>query len=146
VLHPSQFLRLSDADEKDETIFEADGMSRIKGQQMRSFRCLLAVWLVALGAPAVAQPGWADPKKGRELAESLCSICHSVGPEVGAPVAADVPSFRSVANRADQSADRLAVAIIIPHPAMPTISFSNQELRDVISYILSLKTEKPASK
>jgi mono/diheme cytochrome c family protein len=88
----------------------------------------------------------ADPTKGRELAESLCSVCHSVGPEVGPPVVAEVPSFRSIANRPDQSQDRLAAAVIIPHPAMPTVSFTNQELRDIIAYILSLKTAEPASK
>jgi mono/diheme cytochrome c family protein len=121
-------------------------MIGIKGQKMKSAGWLVPLCLVAVGTPALGQPGLADPTKGRELADSLCSVCHSVGPEVGPTVVAEVPSFRSIANRPDQSSDRLAVAIILPHPAMPSVSFSNQELRDIIAYILSLKTEAPAGK
>jgi cytochrome c1 len=29
---------------------------------------------------------------------------------------------------------------------MPTVSFTNQELRDIIAYILSLKAQEPESK
>jgi hypothetical protein len=41
----------------------------------------------------------------------------------------------------DQSQERLAAGIIFPHPAMPEVSFTNSELRDVISYIMSLRVK-----
>jgi mono/diheme cytochrome c family protein len=113
---------------------------------MKSSGWIVALCLMAVGTPALAQTGWSDATKGRELAESLCSVCHRVGPEVGPAVVAEVPSFRSIANRPGQSPERLVAAIIIPHPAMPTVSFTNQELRDIIAYILTLKAQEPASK
>ena len=53
----------------------------------------------------------------------------------------DISSFFSIANRPDQSQERLAAGIIFPHPAMPKVSFTNSELRDVISYIMSLRVK-----
>ncbi|OYW55219.1 MAG: hypothetical protein B7Y80_09575 [Hyphomicrobium sp. 32-62-53] len=58
----------------------------------------------------------------------------------------DISSFHSIANKPNQTQERLAGAIIFPHPAMPNVSFTNAELRDVISYIMSLKSPEPASK
>lgn len=115
---------------------------------MRSWKKWLAT---ALMAPAVASPAFAqsvgtDPGKGRELAERLCSTCHIVDASPGNIAKSDVSSFFSIANKPDQSQDRLARAIIFPHPAMPSVSFSSQELRDIIAYIISLKSEDPASK
>jgi hypothetical protein len=54
----------------------------------------------------------------------------------------DISSFYSIANRPDQSQERLAGSIIFPHPAMPKVSFTNTELRDVIAYIMSLSVTK----
>lgn len=104
----------------------------------------LAMALLALVAadPAVAQPGFADPSRGREIAESLCSTCHIVDASPGNIAKSDISSFFAIANRVEQSQERLAGAIIFPHPEMPTVSFTNKELRDVIAYIMSLRSEK----
>jgi hypothetical protein len=37
------------------------------------------------------------------------------------------------------TAERLAGAIIVPHPAMPGVQLTAAEIRDVVAYILSLK-------
>lgn len=57
-----------------------------------------------------------------------------------------LPGAEAIANKPDQSQERLAGTIIFPHPAVPKVSFTNSELRDVISYIMSLRDQKPASK
>ncbi len=108
-------------------------------------------WIIALVAcgvlagPAAAQI--VDPSRGQELAERLCAVCHNVGPSPGAPVAADIPSFFTIANRLGQSRERLTGAIILPpHPAMPTVSFTNSEIRDVVAYIMSLKSAEPQAR
>lgn len=110
-------------------------------------RVTTALLLVALGAStALAQSVLSDPGRGRDIAESLCSTCHIVDASPGNIAKSDISSFYSIANKSDQSQERLAGAIIFPHPAMPKVSFTNTELRDVISYIMSLKTPEPASK
>lgn len=110
---------------------------------MKSFAWLAAAVLAAVGiGPARAQAVMADPSRGREIAESLCATCHVVDASQGNIAKSDVSSFYSIANKPDQSQERLAGAIIFPHPAMPKVSFTNSELRDVITYIMSLRDQK----
>ncbi len=93
---------------------------------------------LAVATPASAQA--VDPSRGHELAERLCAVCHNVASTPAGPVAADIPSFFTIANREGQSRDRLIGAIILPpHPAMPRVSFTTSEMRDVVAYIQSLK-------
>ena len=95
--------------------------------------CLL---LTATSAPA--QPA-GDARRGRELAARLCTNCHVVDREASGPVRADIPAFSAIANRAGVTPERLAGAIIIPHPAMPGVQLTTAEIRDIVAYILSLK-------
>ena len=104
-----------------------------------------ALMAAVLTSPGLAQSVVTDPGRGREIAESLCSTCHIVDASPGNIAKSDISSFYSIANKPDQSQERLAGAIIFPHPAMPKVSFTNTELRDVISYIMSLKVKKPAT-
>jgi mono/diheme cytochrome c family protein len=110
---------------------------------MRIWMQWLALGLMAtvIASPAPAQSVGADPGRGRELSERLCSTCHIVDASPGNIAKSDVSSFFSIANRPEQSQERLAGAIIFPHPAMPNVSFTNSELRDVIAYIISLRTK-----
>jgi mono/diheme cytochrome c family protein len=103
---------------------------------------LITFWLAAVASsPSTAQPGFADPSRGRELAERLCSICHNVDASPGNIAKSDISSFFSIANRPDQSQERLAGGIIFPHPEMPTISFTNRDVRDIVAYIMSLRVK-----
>jgi mono/diheme cytochrome c family protein len=113
----------------------------------RSMQWLVtALVAIVVTSPALAQSIVTDPGRGREIAESLCSTCHMVDASPGNIAKSDISSFYSIANKPDQSQERLAGAIIFPHPAMPKVSFTNSELRDVISYIMSLRDQHPASK
>ena len=104
-------------------------------------------WLCALStvaiatSPALSQSVNTDPSRGRELSVSLCATCHNVDASPGNIAKSDISSFYSIANRPEQSQERLAGAIIFPHPEMPKVSFTNRELRDVIAYIMSLRTK-----
>ena len=103
----------------------------------------LATVLMAAIIPssALAQPELGDPDKGKALAETLCSGCHNVW--MG-PVDRDkneVPSFYDFANRPDQTPELLAAGIILPHPLMPKVPFTNEELRNIVAYIMSLRTQ-----
>ena len=55
---------------------------------------------------------------------------------------ADVPSFESIANRPDQSTQRLTNWLIEPHAPMPNVHLTRLEIRDLSGYILSLRKEK----
>ena len=90
----------------------------------------------------LAQPGVSDPSHGRELANSLCSNCHQIEPGSEEGLKTDVPSFSSIANRPGQTEERLAGAIILsPHPEMPKVALTTRELRDILSYIMSLRAK-----
>ena len=80
-----------------------------------------------------------DPAYGRMVAVTWCSACHLVGAEQGGAVNADVPSFASIAQRLPSDTDVLAAFIAEPHPPMPNLSMSRQDIRDVLAYIATLK-------
>jgi mono/diheme cytochrome c family protein len=101
---------------------------------------LVPLLMLALGAnPALAQHRPADLARGQELAAYLCSLCHDVTRDQSDSTENQVPSFVTIATRPYQSPERLAEAIILPHPDMPRTSFTTRDLRDIIAYIMSLK-------
>ena len=95
--------------------------------------------LYLLGSAATCQAQPADAKHGHALAGRLCSQCHQVGGGSADPRLADVPSFAAIAARPGVSAEQLAGRIIVPHPEMPGVQLTTREIRDIVSYILSLK-------
>jgi hypothetical protein len=44
-----------------------------------------------------------------------------------------------MADRQGASAQQLAGRIIVPHPAMPGVPLTLNEIRDLVTYIMSLK-------
>lgn len=81
-----------------------------------------------------------DAKTGHEIASKLCVGCHIVDEETAkASTPADVPSFAEIANMPDQTAEAIAGRIVIPHPPMPTINLTREEIGDVAVYIMSLR-------
>ncbi len=99
----------------------------------------LAATCLALASEAtMAQGAPPDAQNGRALAERLCVTCHAMVPEAagGRP---DVPSFLVIARMPNMTPERLAGAIVLPHPAMPDVALTRAELRDIIAYITSLK-------
>lgn len=82
-----------------------------------------------------------DAKTGHQIASKLCSGCHIVdtAAAAGKTMPADVPTFEEIAGQPDQSAEKIAGRIVIPHPPMPTISLTREEIGDVSAYIMSLR-------
>jgi mono/diheme cytochrome c family protein len=98
-----------------------------------------AVLGTMVAGPASAQMTTADAKRGRELAERLCTGCHIVSPNSVQTANPDVPSFPAIARTQGATAERLAGRIIVPHPAMPQTQLTVAEIRDIVAYILTLK-------
>jgi mono/diheme cytochrome c family protein len=87
-----------------------------------------------------------DPEKGHALAERACIACHVVSETAASPVAADVPSFPAIANKPGQTMEAIAGRIVIPHPPMPAISLSREEIGHIVAYIMTLRTNEPGSR
>jgi mono/diheme cytochrome c family protein len=91
-------------------------------------------------APTVCAQTPQSVARGREIAERACSGCHAIGSAKGAQVLApDVPAFRAIARKPDQTAGRLEAFIMVPHKSMPAVALELGEVRDVVAYILSLR-------
>jgi mono/diheme cytochrome c family protein len=104
---------------------------------------LIAALLTTGPTAALAQVGGdlpGDPVAGRALAEQVCSVCHAIPdweqPAIEAPGA--LP-FEMLA--ADPAMTGMALHAFLrgPHPIMPNIVLSDEELNDIIAYILSLR-------
>jgi mono/diheme cytochrome c family protein len=77
---------------------------------------------------------------GRALAMTWCANCHLVAPPTANTTAAgDVPTFASVARRLPTDADLLAAFIANPHPPMPNLNLSRQDIKDLLAYISTLR-------
>src|SRR5689334_11866080 len=100
---------------------------------------MLGLFVLSGIAPTQAQTPLGDVKRGQELSQRVCSVCHSVSPGSAATLNADVPTFAAIASRPDITAERLAGRIIVPHPPMPNVQLTVAEMRDIIAYILSLR-------
>ncbi|MGI9407112.1 MAG: hypothetical protein ACR2O4_12150 [Hyphomicrobiaceae bacterium] len=116
----------------------------IQGFSFPKFSCLTAACasiIVAglLAVPAAAQTNQTNPVRGRELAKRLCVNCHVVVPGQDLRAVQAASGFREIANRPGQSLEKIAGAVIIPHPDMPAVSLTVSELRDLVGYIMSLK-------
>jgi mono/diheme cytochrome c family protein len=76
---------------------------------------------------------------GRQLSVRLCTNCHMVATDAAGASGQLAPSFAAIARKPGQTPEQVAGAIIIPHPDMPAVSLTMQEIRDVVGYIVSLK-------
>ena len=111
--------------------------------------CLLSFAFAMLGtallsafSAEVAKPPSAV--EGHELARKLCKGCHLIDDNDGAVAQVGPPSFASIANKPGQTADRIKGALIQPHPPMPDMHLSNEEMLNIIAYLESLRTNKEA--
>ncbi len=109
-------------------------MKRVSREALRKLQIVLliiaaALFVVALTRGPARGQAARDSVLGRELAAGLCDGCHAVGGAgLGARVLADGPSIRAIANRTDQTAERIAGRIVVPHPPMPQAPVTCDEI------------------
>lgn len=93
---------------------------------------------VALAAIVSTGPGYAaEPARGQKIAETWCVSCHTVSG--GASARDTAPPFDLIARNRRFDRDGLLQVLSDPHPPMPKIHLSRQQLDDVIAYIHSLR-------
>ena len=85
-------------------------------------------------------PAWSggDAELGQAVAQKWCATCHLVSDSQTSALA-DVPTFRSIAAKYDDNSDALAAFLADPHPPMPNLSLTWNQIRDLVAYIGSLR-------
>jgi mono/diheme cytochrome c family protein len=107
----------------------------------------LRILLLSLAAAAaltsgLARSASADEAAGRRIAEHVCSKCHEVHSEEAKSPNPRAPNFARLAADPSVTGYSLQALLRTPHRTMPEIMLSNEELDDVVAYLLSLKPEQ----
>jgi mono/diheme cytochrome c family protein len=96
---------------------------------------MLAVCVLA--SPAVSATA-GNVESGRQLAMRSCSSCHATETSVVARDAA--PPFSAIAKTNRERPAWIRGWLMAPHPPMPSISLSRQQIDDIVAYLQSLST------
>jgi mono/diheme cytochrome c family protein len=104
---------------------------------MLMIKVTLAFLVLFAVAPAIAQVPSGDVAAGRKLAQAECSTCHDENRSV--LTRQHGPSLRAVAAMPSTTSMSLHVFLLTPHANMPNYHFTQQEIDDVVAYILSLR-------
>ena len=100
-------------------------------------RLLAAVLVSLLLASVGADPARADATKGSQLAQQWCANCHVTGGSPAGNLQQGPPSFSTIART--RTADQLRTFLSHPHGAMPDLSLTRVEIKDLVGYIETLR-------
>ena len=98
--------------------------------------------LLSLAGPVQAQDMIGDPDAGARLAERVCAACHVVGADWPANARSAAPAFGSIALEPSATPLSLRVFLNTPHRNMPNLILSEEEVDDIVAYIMGLRTPK----
>ncbi|HUU66350.1 MAG TPA: c-type cytochrome [Methyloceanibacter sp.] len=104
---------------------------------MKALMGLATALTLGLSGAAGAQD--ADVAAGNAYAAEVCAACHGVlQGEMMSPLM-EAPAFQEVADTPGMTEMALAVWLQTSHPTMPNIVLEQDDLRNVVAYIRSLK-------
>lgn len=95
----------------------------------------LAAAILSLSVASAAMAA-GDEQAGKDLARRWCSGCHIVDRSGGGTDAA--PPFPVIARRNPKDRTWLRAWLTDPHPPMPNLNLSRQQIDDVVAYLDSL--------
>lgn len=105
----------------------------------RRIRLTPLTLVLLLGASLAQEAGaYEDAANGRQLAERWCASCHLVSADQKQTLS-DVPPFATIAKRSDEELSNLSGLLADPHPKMPEMNLTRQEITDLLAYIRSLR-------
>jgi mono/diheme cytochrome c family protein len=104
---------------------------------MKSLMVLATAMAFGLSSGAMAQE--ADIDAGKAYAQKVCAACHAVLANQEISPLPQAPTFQSVADTRGMTEMALGVWLQSSHPTMPNIVLSQDEIRNVVAYIHSLK-------
>jgi mono/diheme cytochrome c family protein len=94
--------------------------------------------LASASCGAYAQ-GAGDPAKGHQFVQQICSECHSVEKGQRPSPNGLAPNFETVAKTPGMTAIALTATLRTPHRTMPNVIIADDDLRNVVAYVLSLQ-------
>lgn len=94
---------------------------------------LLILFLYCLPASAAG-----SASLGKEMARQWCSACHLVD-EGQKSTSADIPDFKTIAEKYQDEHGALKRFLVDPHPPMPNLSLTRREIQDLLAYFDSLE-------
>jgi mono/diheme cytochrome c family protein len=99
----------------------------------------LGASVIVVTAGSVCAQNVSEQLKGAAFAEQICAECHAV--QAGQPRSPNgqAPTFETVAKTPGMTSIALTAILRTSHRAMPNIIIADDELRNVIAYIMSLK-------
>jgi cytochrome c len=92
-----------------------------------------AILAIVLAPPVLAQ---GDVASGRELARTWCTPCHVVDLEGHGTDAG--PALPVLLGDGVRTSDQIRGWLADPHPPMPNLSLSRQEIEDIVAYLQSM--------
>ena len=106
-------------------------------------RTAICVGLAAPLSTALADPTSvsADPIAGQNLAGKWCAECHGIRGDQLSPNPA-APTFPKLAAEPSITEYSLRALLRSPHETMPHITFTPDQMDDIVEYIMSLKPHK----
>lgn len=96
----------------------------------------LGLALVVVAA-SVAQAAAADVDAGKRLTQQWCTGCHVVGGSNRGTDAA--PSLPALAEQKGKDPQWVKTWLADPHPPMPNLNLSRQQIDDISAYLASLQ-------
>jgi len=103
-------------------------------------RIVSAVFSVLSTIAASQAQDIGNVRQGHQLALDVCASCHAVRAGQTQSPLATAPSFEEIAHMPGMTEAALAVWLTAQsHPTMPNFIFSQQQVRNVSAYILSLR-------
>ena len=100
----------------------------------------IAIFGLALAASSSASALVADVAQGEKIARRWCAACHVVSSDQK-QASADVAPFADAARHKTNA--ELAAFLTDPHPKMPDMSLTREEIADVVAYMRTLAPEGP---
>lgn len=94
----------------------------------------VGLWLVT----AVRADDIGDPEAGRDVANAWCSNCHAFPGSKQATVTG-APTFSAIAANRALTPLALRAFLQTPHDRMPDLHLSNNEMDDLIAFVLSAR-------
>lgn len=128
-------------------------MSRQLTRSARRAEVLL-LWVIGISAVhAGAPPAGSAIARGESVARMVCSACHlATSDQAPRHLPAEAPSFSEIANRPGTNEQALRKFIATTHwdfkstpITMPNPMLTDEQVRDIARYILSLRSPQPGN-
>ena len=100
---------------------------------------VVAGTVISLGCAPIALAAAGNAEAGRQFVMRSCSSCHAT--EEARTATDNAPPFSVVAKTNKDNPAWIRGWLMAPHPPMPNISLSRQQIDDVVAYLSTLPVE-----